>query len=125
MRSAGFASNDTASCTVRSDETVEVELAVEAGAMVDVEVVDAEGEPLRGRVEVFDRDDREVGSPRTIAQVQRQFNAGVSTFQSEVGPLPPGRYTVRVTAADGRTGKKRLTVRASDERKRAKVKIKN
>lgn len=125
VRSAGFASNDTASCTVRSDETVEVELAVEAGAMVDVEVVDAEGEPLRGRVEVFDRDDREVGSPRTIAQVQRQFNAGVSTFQSEVGPLPPGRYTVRVTAADGRTGKKRLTVRASDERKRAKVKIKD
>lgn len=124
VRTAGFATNDTASCNVRSGETANVELAVESGAMVDVEVVDAEGEPLRGRVEVFDRDDREVGTPRTAAQVRRQFNAGVSTFQSEVGPLPPGRYEVRVTAADGRTGKKRVTVRAGDDRKKAKVKIK-
>lgn len=124
VRMPGFASSDGASCTVRSGETSQIELQVDVGVMVEVNVVDGEGEPLRGRVEVFDRDDREVGAPRTVAQVRQQFNAGVSTFVTEVGPLPPGRYEVRVTTEDGRTEEKRLTIRASSDTKTVRVKMK-
>lgn len=125
VRMPGFASSDSTACTVRSGETSEVELRVDVGVTLEINVVDGNGLPIRGRVEVFDRDDREVGAPRTVAQVRKQFNAGVSTFVTEVGPLPPGRYEVRVTAEDGRVQTKRLNLRASGEVRKIRIKIKD
>ena len=125
VRMPGYASSDGAACTVRSGETSQVELRVDVGVMLEVNVVDGDGTPIRGRVEVLDRDDREVGAPRTVAQVRQQFNAGVSTFVTEVGPLPPGRYVVRVTTEDGRSKEKRLSLRATSELRKVRIKIKD
>ena len=124
VRSAGFASNDTASCTVRSDETVEVE--ARGGGRRHGR---RRGRRRRGRAPARPGRGLRPRRPRgRIAPHDRPGPAPVQRGRQHLPErgrlLPPGRYTVRHCRRRP-DGQKRLTVRASDERKRAKVKIKD
>lgn len=122
-RGEALAAGDAASVAVRSEETAEVELEVELGTLLIVTLEDADGSPQRARVEVFDSDDREVGGMLTMGAMQATFNQGVSSREQRVGPLPPGRYTVRATAPDGRSDDKRLSLRGRETEKAVRLKL--
>ena len=60
-----------------------------------------------------------------LAQQQATFNEGASSFQRKSGPLAPGRYTVRATTREGQVTEKRVRLRARDDEKKVKVKLKD
>jgi len=114
VRADEHASNDEAAVTVRSGETSEVELAVETGTLVRVKLVDPDGLAKRSRVEVFDRDGREVGGLISARALRAQFTEGASSSEHEIGPLPPGRYRVIGTLSDGTTVDRSVRLRGEE-----------
>lgn len=123
VRGEGVAANDAARVVVQSGETSEVRLSVEAGVTVRVALEDPDGAARRARVEVLDGDGREVGALLTQRQLRALFNEGSSSRERVVGPLPPGRYTVRATTEDGRVSERRVTLRERDEEKLVRLRL--
>ena len=116
VRSDDYASNDQAAVTVRSGEASEVELSVETGTLVRVKLVDPDGLAKRSRVEVFDRDGRDVSGMVSVSALRALFNEGASSSEHEVGPLPPGRYRVVATLPDGQQVDRSVRLRGEPEK---------
>ncbi len=114
VRAQDLAANDAGSVLVASGETAEVELVVESGARLRVELEDADGIPRLARFEVLDGDGREVGGLVTTDELRAAFNEGFSSSERELGPLPLDRYTVRATTTDGAVVEKSVRLRAGD-----------
>lgn len=93
-----------------------VELVLAPGAELVVVAEDASGEPLRAAVQVLDERGRDQAQGRDAEGVERLLGQGISALEKRVGPLPPGRYSVRVTAADGRAGSRTIHLRAGSSR---------
>lgn len=117
------AAPDVGGVVVREAEDAEVSLQMSQGSVLVVTTVDDEGEAVRAQLSVLDEEGREM-TGLVGASAFRNFRGGVSTTEQRVGPLTPGRYTVLATAQDGRTQKKRVTVRDKEETK-VRVKFKN
>lgn len=79
---------------VRSGGTTEVELRLSSSTLLRVRGVDAAGEPTRLRLSVLDAAGREMAGLRALSGFQRRMAQGFDTATREVGPLPPGTYTV-------------------------------
>jgi len=114
------------SAPLRTDpaEAAEVELTLESGTMLTVQVVDEEGEALRGTVRVFDENDNEVGSMMTIAGFQEMFTEGFSSSETKIGPLPAGKYLVEASDNEGRRTRKPVTLKGQESR-RLKLRLKD
>ena len=123
VRASELASEDQITVHVSSGESVEARLAVEMGTRVRVKLEDAGGDARRARIEVFDKDDREVGGLMTQEDVQRMFNEGTSSIERVVGPLAPGRYTVRATTLDGQVSEKKVRLRGRSSEKSVRLKL--
>ena len=123
VRGEALAGDALAAATVESGETTEVELTVETGTMLLVTIEDPEGVLRRARIEVLDGEGRDLGSLLTLQAVQALFNSGASSTEQRLGPVPPGRYTVRATTAEGLVADRRVTIRARDEEKRVRLKL--
>ncbi len=122
-RSGTAAAPDVSGVVVDEGKDSDVELTVETGSTLVITTVDDEGEAVRAQLSVTDSDGREM-SGLLGAEFFRSFRTGISTTEQKVGPLTPGRYTVLATAQDGRTAKKRVTVRTKAET-RVRVKFKD
>ncbi|MFT5051556.1 MAG: hypothetical protein ACI8QZ_002975 [Chlamydiales bacterium] len=118
------ASRASAPLRVDPDSTSEVDLILESGTTLIVEVVDGEGEALRATVRVFDENDFEVGNMMTVASFQEMFTDGFSTRETRVGPLTPGKYRVEATDAQGRRARKPVTLKGQESRK-VKLRLKD
>ena len=64
-------------------------------------------EAERGISPIFTYDDQ---------AVTRMLAEGLSSRELRVGPLPPGRYSVRAATADGRSGSRTVNLRAGASR---------
>ena len=122
-RTATAAAPDVTGVEVKESEDADVELELEDGSMLIITTVDDEGEPVRTQLSVQDKEGREMTGLLTV-DFFRNFGSGISTTEQEVGPVTPGRYTVLATSQDGRTVKKRVTVRDKAETK-VRVKFKD
>jgi hypothetical protein len=66
---------------------------------------------------VQDQDGREVGGMLGLSEIMKMFSSGsFDMTQQHIGPLPPGKYTVRATIADGKSLTKPVTLSGQAER---------
>jgi RNA polymerase sigma-70 factor (ECF subfamily) len=103
--------------TVTAGEEARAELTVVPGTMLRVALRDATGLPVRGWVKVTTADGSEMGGMIAMVEIYELYYDGVfSPTDPAVGPLPPGRYQVEVTAFPGRTGHASVSVEGERER---------
>lgn len=121
VRSDKLASEDQLTVRVTSGEDVEALIVIEKGTRVRVILEDGGGAARRARIEIFDKDGREVGGLITLKDMQRMFNEGSSTLERVLGPLAPGRYTVRATTLDGKVSEKKVRLRGRRDEKKVKL----
>jgi hypothetical protein len=93
------------------------------GTVLRITVVDNSDEAVQSSISVTDERGNEVAIMRSMEEIMEQFGQGFSSKEHRVGPVPPGRYTVVVTAEDGRQGKKPLSLSGQAERK-LKIRLK-
>ena len=122
-RTATAAAPDVTGVVVKESEDASVELEMADGSMLIITTIDDEDEPVRAQLSVRDKEGREMTGMLTV-DIFRNFGSGISTTEQKVGPVTPGRYTVLATSQDGRTVKKRVTVRDKAETK-VRVKFKD
>ena len=96
---------------------------VATAAVLLVTLEDEGGQARRARVEVLDADGRDVASLVTMEALRALINEGRSSEEQRVGPIPPGRYTVRATLADGRSASRRVRVRDRNPEQRVVLKL--
>ncbi len=88
---------------LRSDETTEATLTLEAGTMVFVQITDEEGKPVTG-IQAILLDSR--GAPLSLlySGVAEATQAGLSFLkggEQKIGPVPPGTYSVLLAKPGG------------------------
>jgi len=109
-----LASDEVGPVSVLAGDEVEVELALAPGAYLEVGVEDEEGELIRTRIDLVDRDGRVVsGLTEAAANSPDQT---LSSTTRRLGPLPPGRYRVIATDAQGNREDRPVTLRAGHEK---------
>lgn len=117
-RKSGLASDARARVLVREGEAAEVELALGAATLLLVTVTNEDGSAVEASLSVLDETGREVHGLASLAEFMTALSAGeLSSREQRVGPLPPGKYRVIVTAADGRKETKPVTLSGQPERK--------
>ena len=118
-RDKGRVSADAASARVRSGQETSVELTVDAGTILIVSLSDKDDNPVQCSVEVRDSEGRQVNGMWSMSELMAAFSqGGFSSLDQRVGPLPPGKYRVIATGADGLSANKPVTLRSGmDERK--------
>lgn len=102
---------------VRADEKSEVTVVLEPGTILLVSLEDSSGADLPSRVSVLDGKGREMNGMMGLAELMRRYSGGLGDAVQRVGPLPPGNYTVRATAEDGRSVERPLNLTGQAERK--------
>lgn len=122
-RTGDAAAPEVTGVTVKESEDASVELEMASGSMLIITTIDDEEEPVRAQLSVQDKEGREMTGLLSV-DIFRNFGSGISTTEQKVGPVTPGRYTVLATSQDGRTVRKRVTVRDKAETK-VRVKFKN
>ncbi len=122
-RTQDAAAPEVTGVIVKESEDAGVELELADGSMLIITTIDDEDEPVRAQLSVKDKEGREMTGLLSV-DIFRNFGSGISTTEQKVGPVTPGRYTVLATSQDGRTVKKRVTVRDKAETK-VRVKFKD
>jgi protocatechuate 3,4-dioxygenase beta subunit len=90
---------------------------LDAGTHLIVQAADAEGGSLRATISVVDERGEEYGGMLSMASLTERMGAGFTSGEQRVGPLPPGKYTVTATSADGRSASKPVTLKGQAERR--------
>lgn len=116
-RTSALASAGGTPIRVRSGETSEVTVAVEAGTILLVTLVDKSGADVPSRVSVLDAGGREMNGMLNLTEIMERASGGLGSAVQRVGPLPPGRYEVRAFADDGRSTERAVTLKGKPERK--------
>lgn len=117
-REGGRAAGDGAEVEVRSGEHVPARVVLLGGTYLLVSVVDAEQKPLLASLSVKDEQGHEVAGLVSLQDLMKLMAQGASPGgERRVGPLPPGKYKVVATLADGRTTTKPVSLSGQGERK--------
>ncbi|MAB78093.1 MAG: hypothetical protein CMJ89_01960 [Planctomycetes bacterium] len=123
-RTADACSTESRRVQILTSETTEVEIVVEPGAYLIVQLLD-EGEPVRARLRVLDEEGREVNGLLSMALMQELFTEGMSSRERRVGPVPPGKYKLEATTMDGKTAKKTVRLKSGENKRRVKLRLKD
>jgi protocatechuate 3,4-dioxygenase beta subunit len=117
-RAEGSASAAAIPIAIKSGETTEVDLVVDAATLLLVKLVDAKETEVAADVLVTDEKGRQVNGMLTVAELMAVFQeGGFSSTEQRIGPLAPGLYTVTATAPDGRSATKTVSLGGQAERK--------
>jgi hypothetical protein len=116
-RTSALASPAAVPVRVRAGESSEVTVAVDAGTLLLVTLVDKSGADVPSRVSVLDAEGREMNGMLGLAEIMERYGGGVGSSVQRVGPLPPGSYRVRAFAEDGRSTERPVTLSGKAERK--------
>jgi hypothetical protein len=116
-RKGSVASTDSPQVRVEAGQHASAKLVLTAGTMLIVDVFDGENKPVKASLSVQDQDGREVGGMLGLSEIMKMFSSGsFDMTQQHIGPLPPGKYTVRATIADGKSLTKPVTLSGQAER---------
>ncbi len=104
---------------VQSGKTSKVELQLGEGTLLLITLTDRQGNSVRCNLEVTDSQGHQVNGLWTYAELMTKISggSGLSSTELEIGPLPPGRYTLRATTEDGRDAKKTVSLSGQTERR--------
>ena len=102
---------------VRAGDISNVELVLENGTLLHCVCEDANGDPLRASVSVLDEAGHEQAGLKTRDQWMQVFTGGGEERETQVGPLPPGKYTIVFTTDDGETARRIVRLTGRPERK--------
>ncbi|MEL6903878.1 MAG: carboxypeptidase regulatory-like domain-containing protein [Planctomycetota bacterium] len=116
-RADGQASTGTDTVRVRSGETTEATVTVDSGTTLVVSLSDKSGANVQSQVSVRDERGREMNGMLSLEALMERATGGAEDSAQRIGPLPPGRYTVEATAADGRTAKRRVRLDGQAQKK--------
>ncbi len=122
-RQGALVSQESGSVRASAGGSTAVDLVLEDGAFLVVQLEEGIGEPLRASVSVLDDQGRQVNGLLSMAELMGAFRDGFSSTEQRVGPLPPGSYRVTAHAPDGREATKPVTLRPGSER-RLKLRLK-
>jgi hypothetical protein len=115
-RIKGRTSSESARVEVESGETKSTKVELRAGTRLVVTALDSEGHPTLISLSVRDEAGHEVADMLSLAEVMELMGGeGFSTTAQKTGALPPGKYTVRVTRADGKSVDKSVTLAGEPE----------
>ncbi len=107
---------------VLADEPAEVQLVLAPGTLLRVEVLDLGAEEVRtafdsgALLSVVDATGAEHATLASVGDLYEAYSTGFSESARTVGPLAPGRYTVRVRTADGRSKSKAVELAGQNQR---------
>ena len=116
-RMGSGASSENEIIRVRSDEVTEAKLTLDPGTILKVTLQDKSGELVAAIVSVTDAEGREMNGMLAIKDIMEKYSSGVGSLEQNVGPLPPGIYTVRASTEDGRSTRKSVTLSGQETRK--------
>lgn len=116
-RTSDSVSAEPVPAVVRPGEKAEVTLVLAPGTQLRVALRDKAGDPIRARLSVRDESGAEHAGLLGADARDRLMVEGVSSSDLIVGPLPPGKYALVATTADGREKKKRVTLKGQEERR--------
>jgi hypothetical protein len=116
-RKDSLSSAENETVRVESGAKSEVRIVMDPGTMLRVTLEDKSGELVPAVISVTDAQGREVNGMRALEDIMETFQNGVGNLEQSVGPLPPGSYSVRALASDGRSTKRSVTLSGQDERK--------
>jgi len=102
---------------VRSQETAELDVLVEAGTVLEVEVRGPDGEPVEAAVQVLDEDGRDLAGVVSFEDVVDAFQSGSAATLQLLGPFAPGRYRVSAKVPGVGSDEKKVTLRGRASRK--------
>lgn len=122
-RTKDLASVDSAPVRATHEAPAEVELVVLAGSKLVVEVVDGEGNAVQAFVTVLDAQGREVQGMLGLSELSSAFTDGFDSTKQNIGPVPPGSYTVIAVGLDGARAQKPVNLDGQAER-RMKLRLK-
>lgn len=108
---------------VHDGEMPKVRLVVDPGCTLLLSILDREGQPIRGRIEVIDSEGRAVHGMQTLNDLMKMQTSGFDLTYDRVGPLPPGSYTVIATGDDGRSVRKPVTLRENQSERKLKLRL--
>ncbi len=123
-RTSDDCSTESRSVRIAVGQTTTTEIEVEPGAYLVVQLLD-DGEAVRARLRVLDRNGNEVSGLLSMGMMQEMISEGLSSKERRVGPLPPGKYTLEATTPDGKTAKKRVTMKSGDNRRLIKMRLRD
>jgi hypothetical protein len=116
-RKGSVASTDSPQVRVEEGQHASAKLVLTAGTILIVDVFDGENKSVQASLSVQDQDGREVGGMLGLSEIMKMFSEGTfDPSQQRIGPLPPGKYTVRATIADGKSLTKPVTLSGQAER---------
>src|SRR5690606_16887878 len=102
-RKDGRVTPEAVPVSVRLAETTTVQAVLAEGTMLRLELLDDEGEPLNARYSVRDEEGREYQGLHSMEDLQEMLGkVEIAWNTPQVGPLPPGEYTVFASTEDGR-----------------------
>ncbi|MEM9382477.1 MAG: carboxypeptidase regulatory-like domain-containing protein, partial [Planctomycetota bacterium] len=113
------ASNESLPVDVRPGEKAEAEVLLGPGATI-VAVLRSKGDAAipAGSIQVLDSAGRDVTRRIGLTDMQSLYSeAAFSTTERRIGPVPPGRYKVLASTADGRSAKRYVTIDEGGERR--------
>jgi len=116
-RTSTLAAAAGAPIRVRSGESSEVTVVVNAGTILLVTLVDKSGADVPARVSVLDAQGREMNGMLGLTEIMERYSGGLGGAVQRVGPLPPGSYKVRAFAEDGRRAERPVDLSGKPERK--------
>jgi len=111
------ASAETQIIRVRSGESTTAELILNPGTIVTVSLQDKSGKLVAAVVSVTDDKGRQMNGMLAIQNIMEKYSSGVGSLQQNVGPLPPGIYSIQARTEDGRSTRKTLTLSGQEKRK--------
>lgn len=122
-RTDNAATSSEVEVRVHGGEMGDVRLVVDPGCTLLLTMLDREGQPIRGQLEVFDSEGRAVHGMQTLNDLMNMQTQGFDLTYDRVGPLPPGSYTVIATGDDGRSVRKPVTLRENQSERKLKLRL--
>lgn len=116
-RTDSLASTSGERIRIRSGETTETTVTMDAGTVLIVTLADKSGEDIRCRVSVTDEDGREMNGMLGLSELMERATRGIVGTEQRIGPLPRGRYEVRAFAEDGRTASRAVRLFGRETKK--------
>jgi len=116
-RMGSGASSENEIIRVRSEEVTEAKLTLDPGTILKVTLQDKSGKLVAAVISITDAEGREMNGMLAIKDIMEKYTSGVGSLEQNVGPLPPGIYTVRASTEDGRSTRKSVTLSGQESRK--------
>lgn len=107
-------SYEPAVAVVSTGRAAQVELCLRKGVFLRVVLRDGDDLPTRAAIRVENGSGYDYAGRETAGEVEQITSQGTAT-ERRVGPVPPGRYTVSASTADGSHARQRVAVQGAIE----------